>query len=104
MNKQPTPKPCNHCPAEVLIARKARPGAGRSQYVVLDAAPLNPDAQHDGAKVRVLDGWHAYSIGHAREHVAMQASVLARPGDATDIHDLPWHRIHDCPNYDKGRR
>lgn len=98
MNRQPTPKPCKlHCGGLVLVARKANPRPGKSLYVVLDADTLNADAQHDPDVVRVLDGWHAYTIAHAHEHVDMQASTLLRPGEATDVHDLPWHRLHDCP-------
>lgn len=98
MSTGPTPKPCRlGCGADVLVARKARP-AGKSDYVVLDAQALNSQRQHDGRVTRVLDGWFAYTIGHAKEHVELAAATLLRPNDATDIHDLPWHRLHDCPN------
>lgn len=97
---QPTPKPCRlGCGTDVLVAKKARNRPGRSGFVVLDARPLNSNRQHDGRVVRVLDGWTAYTIGHMRESLELRSAVLAKPSDATNINDLPWHRLHDCPNH-----
>lgn len=98
MNRGPIPQPCRlGCGGDVLVARKARP-TGRSNFVVLDAKPLNNQRQHDGRTTRIVDGWFAYTIGHAKEHVQLASETFLRPQDATDIYDLPWHRLHDCPN------
>lgn len=93
------PKPCGSCRAPVLFVRKAeKPQPGRSEWVVLDVEQLNPNRQHDGRRLRLVDGSRAYTLRDAHEHVELQGAVLLRPGDATRVEDMAWHRTHNCPN------
>lgn len=96
------PVKCNDCKAPILLVRKADP-QGRSVWAVLDADPLDPERQHDGHRVRVIDDNRAYTIAGCREHLELQTGILLRPRDVTHIEDLPWHYLHDCPNR-KARR
>lgn len=95
----PKPKPCSGCRAPVLLVLKAEgPQGGRSKWVVLDAELLNPNRQHDGRWLRIVDAGRAFTLQHAYEHVRLGAEDLLRPSDVTRVEDLQWHRVHDCPN------
>lgn len=90
-----TPVKCRNCPAPVLLVRRADDS---TRWAILDADPLNPERQHDGHRVRVIDDDRAYTIADCREHLELQTGILLRPRDVTYIEDLPWHYLHDCPN------
>lgn len=94
------PVKCDGCGAPILLVKKADP-QGRSVWAVLDAELLDPERQHDGHRVRVIDNRRAYTIAHCREHLELQTEVFMRAGDASRIEDLPWHHLHDCPKRKK---